>query len=111
VLDRVALPASAVFIKKTTSTRSKVGTSLIRSSVPDAISAYVPDGSAQNPDVQGYPEPYSYRYIRCTYGSFSREITIHRVIYGADIRFWPNLQMFSNGCKVSTKLRLNKNVC
>ena len=32
-----------------------------------------------------------YTYIRCTYGIFSREITIHTVIYGADIRFWPTL--------------------
>jgi len=34
-----------------------------------------------------------YTYIRCTYGIFSREITIHTVIYGADIRFWPTLRM------------------
>jgi len=39
------------------------------------------------------PEPYSYRYIRCLYGIFGREITIHTVIYGADIRFWPTLNM------------------
>ena len=26
-------------------------------------------------------------YIRCTYGIISREITIHTVIYGADIQF------------------------
>jgi hypothetical protein len=30
-------------------------------------------------------------YIWCTYGVFSREITIHTVIYGADIRLWPTL--------------------
>jgi hypothetical protein len=28
-----------------------------------------------------------------TYGIFSREITIHTVIYAADIRFWPTLYM------------------
>ena len=28
-------------------------------------------------------------YIRCTCGIVSKEITIHTVIYGADIRFWP----------------------
>ena len=27
------------------------------------------------------------------HGIFSREITIHTVIYGADIRFWPTLLM------------------
>jgi len=27
------------------------------------------------------------------YGIFGREITIHTVIYGADIRFWPTLGM------------------
>jgi len=32
-------------------------------------------------------------YIRCTYGISSREITIHTVIYGADIRFWPTLSI------------------
>ena len=32
-----------------------------------------------------------YRYIRCTSGNSSREITIHTVIYGADIRFWSTL--------------------
>jgi hypothetical protein len=32
--------------------------------------------------------------IRCTYGIFSREITMHTVIYGADIRFWPTLPIF-----------------
>ena len=40
-------------------------------------------------NLLGWPEPYIYRYIRCTYGIFSREITMHTVIYGADIRFWP----------------------
>ena len=28
-------------------------------------------------------------YIRCVYGIFGREITIHTVIYGVYIRFWP----------------------
>ena len=32
--------------------------------------------------------------IQCTYGIFSKEITIHTVIYGADIRFWPTLHVF-----------------
>jgi hypothetical protein len=31
-------------------------------------------------------------YIRCTYVTF-REITIHTVIYGADIRFWSTLEI------------------
>jgi len=34
-----------------------------------------------------------YRYIRCTYGIFSKKITIHTVIYGADIRLWPTVVM------------------
>ena len=29
--------------------------------------------------------------VQCTYGISSRGITIHTVIYGADIRFWPTL--------------------
>ena len=33
-------------------------------------------------------------YIRCTYGIFSREITIQTVIYGVCIRFWPTLHMY-----------------
>ena len=41
--------------------------------------------------LKGWPEPYIYRYIRCTYGIFNREITIHTVIYGANVRFWPTL--------------------
>jgi len=32
-------------------------------------------------------------YIRCTYGIFSREITLHTVIYGENIRFWPTLSI------------------
>ena len=32
-------------------------------------------------------------YIRCTYGIFGREITIHTVIYGVYIQFWPTLIM------------------
>jgi len=32
------------------------------------------------------------RYIRCAYAVFSREITIHTVICGVHIRFWPTLQ-------------------
>ena len=36
------------------------------------------------------------RYIWCTYGNFSREITIYTVICGADIRFWSTLVMFCN---------------
>ena len=42
------------------------------------------------------PEPYIYRYIRCTYGNFGREITIHTVIYGVYIRFWPTLPKENN---------------
>jgi hypothetical protein len=34
-----------------------------------------------------------HRYIRCTYGILSREVTIHTVIYGVYIRFWPTLDM------------------
>ena len=30
-------------------------------------------------------------YIRCLYGVFGREITIHTVIYGVYIQFWPTL--------------------
>jgi hypothetical protein len=41
----------------------------------------------------GWPEPYIYRYIRCTYGIVSRETTIHTVKYGAGIRFWPTLNI------------------
>jgi len=32
-------------------------------------------------------------YIRCLYGIFEREITIHTVIYGVYIRFWPSLSI------------------
>jgi len=32
-----------------------------------------------------------YTYIRCTYGNFSRDNTIHTDIYGVNIRFWPTL--------------------
>jgi hypothetical protein len=39
----------------------------------------------------GLTRTIHYRYIRCTYGVFSREITIHTVIYGAYTRFWPTL--------------------
>jgi hypothetical protein len=34
-----------------------------------------------------------YTYVRCTYVILSREITIHKVIYGVHIRFWPTLPM------------------
>ena len=51
-----------------------------------------------NAHSEGWPEPYIYRYIQCTYGIFGREITIYTVIYGADIRFWPTLQK----CKCAT---------
>ena len=30
--------------------------------------------------------------IQCTYGIFSREITMDTVIYGANIRLWPTLK-------------------
>jgi len=33
----------------------------------------------------------TYRYIRCIYGIFGREITIHTVIYGVFLRLWPTL--------------------
>ena len=47
--------------------------------------------SVQNGSMAHRPQPYIHRYIRCTYGIFSRETTIHTVIYGADTRFWPTL--------------------
>jgi len=31
--------------------------------------------------------------LRCIYGIYGRDITIHLVIYGADIRFWPTLHI------------------
>ena len=40
-----------------------------------------------------WPEPYIYRYIRCIYRTFGRQITIHTVIYGVYIRFWPTLHI------------------
>jgi hypothetical protein len=39
---------------------------------------------------------YSYRYIRCTFGYFSRDIAIHKVMYGANIRFWPIQYLWSD---------------
>ena len=47
-------------------------------------------------NIYGWPEPYVFRHIRCIYGIFGREITIHMVIYGADIRFWPTLVILSS---------------
>jgi len=41
-----------------------------------------------------------YTCIRCTYGIFSREITIRTVIYGVYIRFWPTLVMCRVLCTV-----------
>jgi hypothetical protein len=41
----------------------------------------------------GWPEPYIFRYVRCIYGVFGREITIHTVIYRVYIRLWPTLYM------------------
>ena len=33
-----------------------------------------------------------YGWTVFTYGIFGREITIHTVLYGVSIRFWPTLQ-------------------
>jgi hypothetical protein len=41
--------------------------------------------------TQGWPEPYIYIYLRCIHGMLSRKITIHTVIYGVHIWFWPTL--------------------
>ena len=35
-------------------------------------------------------------YIRCIYGIFGREITIHTVMYGMYIRFWPTLLIITS---------------
>ena len=56
----------------------------------------------------GWPEPYIYRYLRCIYGIFSREITIHTAMYGADIRFWPTLCM---SCLVQWEHTARKRDC
>jgi len=37
-------------------------------------------------------------YIRCIYGIFNRKITIHTIIYGVHIRFWPTLHMLHSHC-------------
>ena len=34
-------------------------------------------------------------YVRCMYGIFGRETTIHTVIYGVYVRFWPTLLIYS----------------
>jgi hypothetical protein len=41
-------------------------------------------------------KPYNYTYVRCAYSIFSREITLHTVIYGVHIRFWPTLCILHN---------------
>jgi hypothetical protein len=46
-----------------------------------------------------------YRYIRCTYSVFSREITLHTVIYGADILFWPTLHTLNIGLARTIDIR------
>ena len=45
--------------------------------------------------VYGWPKPYIHTYIRCIYGTFGRELTIHTVIYGVHIRFWPTLVLYA----------------
>jgi hypothetical protein len=35
----------------------------------------------------------TYTCIRCTYGIFSKEITVHTVLYGVYIRLWPTLRV------------------
>jgi hypothetical protein len=47
--------------------------------------------------VLSWPKPYIHTYIRCIYGIFGRGITIHTVIYGAHMRFWPTLVVLSQG--------------
>jgi hypothetical protein len=46
----------------------------------------------------GWPDPYIVRYLRCIYGIFGREITIHTVIYSGDIKFWPTLDINIHRC-------------
>jgi len=41
----------------------------------------------------------NHRYIRCIYGVFGREITIHTVIYGVYIQFWPTLHIYMYGSR------------
>jgi len=46
-----------------------------------------------------------YRYIWCIYGIFGREITIHTVIYGVYIRFWPTLHMGQHVTRTCVRTR------
>ena len=41
----------------------------------------------------GWARTINYTYIRYTYGIFSREITIHTVMHGVYIQFWPTLDI------------------
>ena len=42
--------------------------------------------------VQGWPKPYTHTFsMRCIYGVFSKESTMHTVIYGVHVLFWPTL--------------------
>jgi len=54
--------------------------------------------NAMNAYVLGWPEPSIHRYIHCRYGIFSREITIHTVVYGAYMGFWPTLHVLCMMC-------------
>ena len=47
--------------------------------------------------IQGWPEPYIYIYIRCTYGIFGLEITKYTVYIYVYIQFWPTLRYFWQG--------------
>jgi len=46
-------------------------------------------------------------YIRSIYGISGREITIHTVIYGVYIRFWPTLHMICAAARQDKNLRLH----
>ena len=42
--------------------------------------------------------------IQCTYGIFSREITVHSVKYGVYIQFWPTLHKLTGGFILASDL-------
>ena len=53
-----------------------------------------------------YDPSLIYRYIQCIYGFIGREITIHKVIYGVYIRFWPTVGVVYSKNLISGNLSL-----
>jgi len=68
------------------------------------------EGSLSGKVRVGQSHAYLCTYLQCVYSVFSRDISVHAVVYGVNIQFWPTLGIVQ-GVGMWSKLFCSRVIC